>query len=72
MKVTWEVEDGLMGGGRPHSVEVPDDEITECSSVKDAMELVYQYILEDFNENVSPGICFGDVVEAAVKRLLFG
>ncbi len=70
MKVTWEAEDGYVSGGRPQSVEVPDDEIEECESAEKAMELIYEYILEEFNERVSPGIRNGAEVEAAVAVMV--
>lgn len=30
MRVTWEVDDGYVGGKRPQHTEIPDDELAEC------------------------------------------
>ncbi len=71
MKVTWEVEDGYTGGARPQTTEIPDDEIASCDSLEDAMEMVHDYIQEDFENQVSAGLRRGDEVEAEVRKLLF-
>ena len=72
MEVTWEVEDGYAGQGRPQITEVPDDEIAECDTVEAAMELINEHVKEDFDNQVSFGLRFGDQVEVDVAALLEG
>lgn len=72
MKVTWEVEDGYTGGGRPQTTNIPDDEIVACDTLAEAMERVHEYIQDDFDNHISAGLRRGDEVEAAVKELLRG
>ena len=72
MKVTWEVEDGYAGDARPQTTEIPDYEIESCDSLEEAMKLVYEYVQEDFESNISAGLRDGPTVEAALAELLRG
>jgi hypothetical protein len=72
MKVTWEVEDGFMGGSRPQVVEVPDDDIRECETLDEALDVVNEYVREDFENNVSAGIRRWDEMKAEVEALRKG
>ena len=70
MEVTWEVEDGYSGDSRPQTTEIPDSDIEACDTLEEAMGLVHDYIKEDFENQVSPGLKRGDEVEAALKAML--
>jgi hypothetical protein len=54
VKVTWQISDGYAGGARHHSVDIPDEEITECESIEDAMGLITDLVQDDFADKVSP------------------
>jgi hypothetical protein len=71
MKVTWEVQDGYAGKGSPQSTNVPDDEITECLTVEEAMDVIHDYIREDFEQRITPEFDV-DEVETEVKILVDG
>ena len=72
MKIAWEVEDGYVGKSRPQSTNVPDDEIAECETVDEAMDLIHEYIRYDFDQRIAHGMTDHDEVEAAVKHLVEG
>ena len=72
MKITWEVEDGFMSGGRPQITEVPDDEIAECDDLEEAMVLIHAYVQEDFDQRIGIVLMGGDRVEANAAELLRG
>ena len=53
MRITYQVDDGYVGGGsRPQHVEIDDDEIEECESQADFEALVEQAIQEHFEQNI--------------------
>lgn len=52
MRVKWEVDDGYVGGSRPHFTDVPDDELAECDTDLDREQLINDYIEEDFRQKV--------------------
>ena len=51
---TWEVDDGYAGPSRPQRSEVPKDDILDCDSVDEAMEIVMDCIKSDFDSRISP------------------
>lgn len=53
MIVTWQCEDGYVGGSRPHRVEVPDDELAECETEEEREQMINDYVEEDFRNKVS-------------------
>lgn len=53
MLVTWEVEDGYAGKSRPKYTEIPDEELDELETEEEKMELIYQYVEEDFNNCIT-------------------
>lgn len=53
MKVRWEVEDGYVGGSRPHYTEVDDEELAECETEQERQNLIDEYIQEDFEQTVT-------------------
>lgn len=52
MEINWQVSDGYVGN-RPQSFEIDDDEILDCDSVEDAMELIEEMTREEFLKNIS-------------------
>lgn len=54
MQVKWECEDGYVGGKRPQTCKIPDEEIDECESQEDFETLVSDYIDQDFSNKVRP------------------
>ena len=53
MKIIWQVDDGYVGGNRPHTTEIPDDELENCETEEERKELISEYIQDDFNNIVS-------------------
>lgn len=53
MEVTWEICDGYVGGSRPQTTEVPDDELSECETEDEREALINSYVQTDFEQNVS-------------------
>ena len=53
MKVIWEIEDGYVGGSRPHEITIPDEEIDECESTEEIEELITDYVRDDFEQTVT-------------------
>lgn len=52
MRVTWQVEDGYVGGSRPHTTVI-DDEDMEDLDEKEREEFITERIDEDFRETIS-------------------
>lgn len=53
MKVRWEINDGYMGGSRPHETEVDDDDLAECETEQEKENLIEEYVHEDFLRTVT-------------------
>ena len=53
MKVTWQVDDGYVGGSRPHTTEVDDYELSECETEEERQELINDTIQNDFDQKIS-------------------
>lgn len=53
MKVTWEVDDGYVGGSRPQTVEVDDNELADCENEEQRRQLIEDYVQEDFENKVT-------------------
>lgn len=51
--ITWEVDDGYVGGARPHEVEIDVEDIKECESVEEVENLIEEMVEADFNDKVS-------------------
>ena len=52
MEITWQVDDGYAGPSRPQHVEVPDEELDECESEEERMELIEGYVQDEFENNI--------------------
>ncbi len=53
MIVTWEVDDGYVGGSRPQQTEIDDDELADCETEKDREDHIAMCIQDDFSQRVS-------------------
>ncbi len=53
MEITWQVSDGYVGGSRPHTTEIPDDELEECETEEERQDLINDYIQNDFEQEIS-------------------
>lgn len=54
MEITWYTDDGYAGSSQcPHEVEVPDEELAECVTIKEAKRLIERYVAQDFRESVN-------------------
>jgi hypothetical protein len=52
MRVYWEVDDGYVGKSAPQYTDISDDDILECETDEEAMELITDSIQEDFNQKI--------------------
>ena len=55
MEVTWEICDGYVGGSRPQTTEVPDDELSECET-EDEREGHLKRIIDSTKFGLSLGL----------------
>lgn len=68
MEFEWEVSDGYVGGTRPHTVTIPDDEL-EGLSAKRVEDPVYEYVQDEFLEEVTWAIIGRRSVLDKAKRI---
>lgn len=52
MRVTWQVEDGYVGGSRPHTTVIDDEDLEDLDE-KERDERIDEFIEEDFRNKVS-------------------
>ena len=52
VEVTYEVEDGYVGGSAPHYVSIPREDWDETPA-EDRRALAEQMVREDFQQNIS-------------------
>lgn len=69
MEIMWEVSDGYVGGSRPQYTEIDDGDILECDSVDEAMDMVQEYLQEDFEQNISWSMDDFEEVKKQVKKM---
>lgn len=43
MEITWEVEDGYMGGSRPQTTTIDDGELLDCETTEERKALIGCY-----------------------------
>lgn len=54
MKITYYVEDGYIGSQtRPHNIKIDDDELNECESRQDKIDLISDAVQSDFENKIS-------------------
>lgn len=51
--ITYEVEDGYVGGSRPHSVKISNDDLDEYETESEIEAFIEECVQEDFEQNVS-------------------
>lgn len=71
LKITWQAEDGYVGGGRPHSFNMDADDFDGCETIKEAMALVYEAVEADFQDKVCPNFD-AIAIQKQVEELLKG
>lgn len=54
LEVTYEIEDGYSGGARPQHVVINHSEIQECETLDEAVQLVEDFIRDDFANKAYP------------------
>lgn len=69
MKITYRVDDGYVGGDRPHYVRVDDSEIAECETTEEAERLIEEAVEDHFQNNVTPYFDF-DKYRGDVARII--
>jgi hypothetical protein len=52
MIITWEIDDGYCGAGRPQTTEVPDEDL-EGLTEDERERLIEEYVGEDFLQTIS-------------------
>ena len=52
MKITYQIEDGYVGGARPQIVEIDEVEIENCETMDEVEELIYDYCEEDARQRM--------------------
>lgn len=70
MKITWEVNDGYVGGSRPQYSNIDENEIMDCGDVDSAMDCIFDLIQEDFENNIRWSLSDYDYIKEKVKKLL--
>ena len=50
MIVRWQVDDGYAGASRPQYTDIDDSELEECESEEERLELVRDYVQQDFED----------------------
>ncbi len=70
MEIAWEVEDGYVGKSRPQHATVEDDEISECDTVEEAMELVSNSVQEAFENNITWCFTNHDKVKKEIESII--
>lgn len=73
MEITWEVEDGYVGKSRPQYTEIYDDDIRECESIKEAVELIEEAVQEDFESKITWGFVDSEIsIEEEIRDIMKG
>lgn len=70
MEVQYKIGDGFIRNGY-HTVEVDDEEIEDCETIDDALEVVDQAIEDDFRNKVLPYINDEDSVKEKIREILY-
>lgn len=68
MRVTYEVEDGYVGGSRPIYCTIDDDEILECEDKESMIQFIEDCIQEHYEQHIT---WWADI-ETPLEELLSG
>jgi hypothetical protein len=69
LEVRWEVVDGYVGKSRPQHTYIPFTEFEEDMSEGDIINLIEQWVEEDFHQNFSADIMNDDECVRVVQAL---
>ena len=69
MKITYSVDDGYAGKSRPQHVKIDDELLRDCQSMKEAKDLIWDWIEDDFRSKVSPA-CDLDALEPEITTAM--
>jgi len=53
MRITYHVEDGYASSSRPQHVKVNDDDLEECETEEEKIDLIEAAIKDHFEQNIS-------------------
>ena len=53
MTIIWEVDVGYVGGSRPQTLEISDEEIEDCESTEEIEEYIDACVKNEFETTVS-------------------
>jgi hypothetical protein len=60
-RITWEAQDGYVGGSRPHTTKLKLEHFDGSESVDEIREQILNEIQTDFESKVTPGYSDSDV-----------
>lgn len=53
VEVMWEIEDGYAGPSRPQYAYIPHDELMDCSTTAEVLDLIGDYVKAAFDDRIS-------------------
>ena len=53
LEITWEVDDGYVGGSRPYTLTIPGDELADCDNDTEREDLITEHVQEHFSQEVT-------------------
>ena len=53
MIITWEVEDGYIGKGRPQKTKIPNEELEQFETEEEKQRYIEDCVQEDFEREIS-------------------
>ena len=53
MDITWEVEDGYIGGSRPQSTRIPDSDFEYFETEAEAIAYIDECVQDDFDNKIT-------------------
>ena len=54
MQITYQVEDGYVGGQRPRTVNINDSDLEYCETKEEWEDIINECVEEDFRQNCYP------------------
>ncbi len=70
MEITREIEDGYVGKSRPQHTNIDDQELSECDTIDESMEMVNDSIQEDFENNITWCYTNQDDVKSEIESII--
>jgi sorbitol-specific phosphotransferase system component IIBC len=53
MKITYYVEDGYISGSRPQNIKVDDQDLADCETDEEKIQVIEAAIEDHFSQNIS-------------------